>query len=132
MIIATDFDKPLEEDIIFEETDEALTFENILKNSENMMKSVMYLKRLFGASAVLSEIVKLDTLEVSIRTEYIYSETSNMLMVKNISDQNSELYINDGKLILLPFESFEFPIPVSSKIEILGNVSIVETIYKAI
>ena len=58
-----------------------------------------------------------------------YNENSNMIMVKNVSGTNSSLFINDGELILLPFESFEFPIKATYKIELIGQISIVETKY---
>ncbi len=52
MVVHTEFDNPLEEDVVFEETDETQSFEDILKNSENLMKSFLYMKKMFSAAII--------------------------------------------------------------------------------
>ncbi len=129
MVISTEFDGLLEEDVTLEETEQTPEYSDILKNSENLMKSFLYMKKMFNSSPLLNEIVKLSTLEVSTKTEYVFNSESNMIMIKNISDTNSSLFVNNGELILLPFESFEFPLKSTYTVEIQGKFSIAETKY---
>lgn len=50
MVIKTEFDNPLEEDVVFEETDQTSDVEDILKNSENLMKAFLYMRKMFSSS----------------------------------------------------------------------------------
>jgi len=129
MVITTEFDNPLEQDIVFEETDETQSFEDILKNSENMLKSFMYLKKLFNGTPLLNKILKLETIEYSEKTLYTIEPTANMVMIKNVDNVNGSMFLNDGELILLPFESFEFPYIQGAQIEVQGKLSIVQSEY---
>lgn len=129
MIVNTEFDGILEEDVIFEETDESPSFKEILKNSENLLKSFLYMKKMFNTSPMLTEIIDVNTIETSVKTEHTIVGGANMVMVKNISSNNLELYINNGLLVLLPFESFELPIKETTTIAVLGNASIVQSKY---
>lgn len=129
MIINTEFDNPLEEDIVLEETDETLSFKNVLRNSENMLKSVMYLKKLFTMSPTFNRVVKVSTIDATSDTAIVPDPETNVILVKNITDSNFELYLNGGQLILLPFETFDFPIDGIDTISCIGNGSIIETKY---
>jgi len=130
MLIETEFDGLLEEDVIFEETDQSPGFVEIMKNSENLLKSFLYLKKMFNTTPLLNRILKVQTVEETQKSLITQHADTNVMMVKNVSDQNSELFINDGLLVLLPFESFEFPIDGTYKIEVSGKLSIVESQYK--
>lgn len=127
MVVKTDFDNILEDDVVFEETDETLEYSDILKNSENLMKSFLYMKKMFNSTPLLSEVIHIETVEYSQNTEYTPKANSNMIMIKNVSDVNSSMYLNGGELVLLAFESFEFPLQDGQTIELKGNLSIVET-----
>ena len=132
MMIETKFDNPLESDISLEDTDTTAEQEKLLKESENMMKSVLYLKKLFGSPAMLSSIVKVDTLSNATKSEYALDQSTNMLLAKSITDATSDIYINGGRYVLLPFESFEFPVDENIAIEIKGDVSVVQSIYRSV
>ncbi len=101
MLIETDFDSPLENDIVFEETDETQGFEDILKNSENMYKAVLYLRRMFS-NASSPSIVEIDRtfedgqVEFVVQNEIFYSA---LIFIEGIKVKQSEYtienYIND-------------------------------------
>ena len=129
MIIRTEFDNPLEQDIAFEETEAMPSYKDLLKNSENLMKSFLYLKKIFSISPFESSIVKVETVLFSARTQYQIEETVNYIAVKNVKDEKSSIFINDGELVLLPFESFEFPVDSTMIIEFIGNLSIIQSNY---
>jgi hypothetical protein len=48
MIIETPFDKPLEEDVAFEDVQSVKDLADILKESENLYKAYLYMKKLFA------------------------------------------------------------------------------------
>ena len=127
MLIKTDFDNPLEEDIVFEETDETPSFEDILKNSENLIKSFLYLKKMFSSAPELNTVYSFQTIETIELAEIDIAEDTNVIMVKNVKDSNSSIFLNGGELVLLPFESFEFPIQEDDVLEFIGRISIVQT-----
>lgn len=132
MIVETKFDGLLEDDIVFEETESTAEVQDILKNAENMYKGMLYLKAMFGGGANMSDLVKVNTVEYSSRAGYSISATTTAIMVKNISDSNLDLFINSGRLVMLPYESFEFPVKSDTTLELQGKASIVETIYRAV
>jgi hypothetical protein len=127
MLINTEFDNPLEEDIVFEETDETPSFEDILKNSENLIKSFLYLKKMFSSAPELNTVYSFQTIETIELAEIDIAEDTNVIMVKNVKDSNSSIFLNGGELVLLPFESFEFPIHEDDVLEFIGRISIVQT-----
>ena len=129
MVLETDFDGLLEEDVIFEETAQTMEYADILKNSENMFKSFLYLKKLFNSTPLLTKIIKIETVDYPEETEYSLSPDTNTLMVKNVDNVNGSLFVDGGELILLPFESFEFPLSEGAVVSLLGKLSIVQSRY---
>ena len=133
MIIKTEFDGLLEDDIVFEETDQALDFAEVLKNSENIIKSFLYLKRITdGATPYANSVLKMDTIEIETnKQEYILTAETGLVLIKNVDSlYNSSIFFNGGEFILFPFESLEFPVLPTSKLELLGKFSILESEYK--
>ena len=129
-IIETEFDGILEEDVILEEVDSGMAAAEILKNAENIFKANLYLRELFTSAPTFNEVLKFDTIETSGREAYVYNTDTSLIMFKNLKDEESKIYINGGYLVLLAFESFEFPVVPNMNLEIEGRVSIVETKYK--
>ena len=129
MIVQTEFDGLLEEDVIFEETDQVLEYQDILKNSENLLKSFLYMKKMFNSTPLLNKLVKVETVEFGVSTEYPVDIDTNTIMVKNVDNINGSIFIDGGELILLPFESFEFPYIENVEIRLIGKISIVQSQY---
>ena len=130
MLIETEFDGLLEDDIVLEETNQVSSYEEILKNSENLIKSYLYLKKLMNASTpFVNAIVKASTIDTSSNTvEYVKDESTGLILVKNIDIVKSfSIYINEGEFILFPYESIEIPTAGLDKLELNGNFSILET-----
>jgi hypothetical protein len=130
MIVETEFDGTLEEDVILEEVDDVMNAINILKNAENIYKANLYLKEMFTSAPVFNEVLKFDTIETSGRENYQYNENSSLILIKNLRDTELKVYLNGGCLTLLAFESFEFPVVPNMVLDINGRASIVETKYK--
>jgi hypothetical protein len=129
-VVVTEFDNTLEEDIILEEVDDGMASAKLLKSAENIFKANIYLKKLFSASPTFNEVLKFETIETSGKEAYAYNANTSLIMFKNLRDEETKIYIGQGYLVLLPFESFEFPITEGMIIEIDGRVSVVETKYE--
>jgi hypothetical protein len=130
MIINTDFDNPLEEDIVFEETEQTQEYSELLKNSENILKATLYLKKIAGMSPVMNKLVKVSTIDATEETPIVPDPETNLILFKNVLDLNLTLFINGGELVLLPFESFDFPLEGIDTISFIGKASVVETQYR--
>jgi len=128
-VVETEFDGILEEDVILEEVENGMAAAEILKNAENIYKANLYLRELFTSAPTFNEVLKFNTVETSGKEAYEYSEDASLIMIKNLKDEESKIYIDDGYLVLLAFESFEFPVVPGMNLEIEGRVSIVETKY---
>ncbi len=128
-VIETEFDGTIEEDVILEEVDSKKETSDILKHAENIYKANLYLRELFTSAPVFNEVVSFATIETSGKEVYAHNANSNLIMIKNLKDAESKIYLGAGFLVLLAFESFEFPISEGMSIEIDGRVSIVETKY---
>ena len=128
-VIETEFDGILDEDVILEEVDTKLLTKEILASAENIYKANLYLRELYTQAPTFNEVVKFDTLETSDYEEYTLDEKTNLIVVKNLRDSESKVKLNGVILVLLPFENFEFPIAIGSKLELLGRVSIIQTKY---
>jgi len=132
MLVETDFDGLLENDVIFEETDQTLDYKEILKNSENIIKSFLYLKRVTdGTNPYVNSVLKMDTVDFAEKTAYTPHVNTGLILVKNVSALvNGSIFFNGGEFVLFPFESLEFPILSTSVLELSGNFSILESEYK--
>ena len=128
-VIQTEFDGILAEDIILEETDSVEETKDILAHAENIYKANLYLREMFTQAPVFNEVIQFNTIETSDKEIYAVNEESSLIMIKNLKDNESKIFLNDGEFVLLPFESFEFPVATGMKLEIKGRVSIVETKY---
>lgn len=133
MLIQTEFDNPLEEDVFFEETEQTQEYTNILKNSENILKSFLYLKKIADANnPYVNSIIKMDTIDTtSGKTGYTISAETGKILIKNISSTDSySIYFNGGEFVMFPYETLEIPVKTDSVIETKGKFSIIETEYK--
>jgi len=133
MFIKTNVDSPLEEDIVFEETDQSSHIEDVLKNAENILKAFLYMKKMLNESSpFVNSLTALKTIDTtSEKTIYMQNENTGKIVFKNISStDNCSIFINDGEFVLFPYESVELPISQSDKIETNGTLSIIETEYK--
>jgi hypothetical protein len=133
MLIQTDFDNPLENDIVFEETDETQSYQDILKNSENIIKSFLYLKKIIDSSSpFVNDVINVTTIDTHIEKEqYIFSIESGKILIKNIdSTENWSIFFNDGEYVLFPFETVELPFKANTKLETMGRFSIIESEYQ--
>ena len=129
MFVETDFDRLLNEDVSLEENDQTAEFANILQNSENILKSFMYIKKMFGMSVTFNKLVKVYSIEDTVLTDVITDAASNYISIKSVADQKVDVFINGGKYILLPFEDLDFPIETGMTIAVSGQVSILETYH---
>jgi len=133
MIIETNFDNPLEEDIVFEEVDNQQELEDTLKSSENILKAFLYLKKLMDESSpFINKIIHVETIDTTQeKSLYIINEDTGKILIKNI-DPNSQhsIFINDGEFVLFPYESIEIPADYTTKLETNGLFSIIESEYK--
>ena len=129
-VVETEFDGILEEDVILEEVDSAMDAASILKNAENIFKANLYLRELFTSAPVFNEVVKFSTVETTNKETYLFDESSSLIMFKNLRDSESKVFLNGGHMVLLPYESFEFPLVQGMNLEVDGRFSIVETKYK--
>ncbi len=133
MVIQTEFDGLLEEDIILEETDNAVDYASILKNSENIMKSFLYLQKVMGgASPFVNAVLKVSTVNTSAEsTTYTQNAEAGLIVFKNIdSTNNASIFFNDGEYVLFPYESIELPITEATTLKTNGKFSIIESEYK--
>lgn len=132
-LIETEFDGLLEDDMILEETDQALDYAQILKNSENILKSFLYLKKIAdGSSPFINAVTKMDTVDTGgDKIIYTVNAETGLVVIKNVSSvANGSIFFNDGEFVLFPFESIEFPVLQTSKLELNGAFSILESEYK--
>ena len=133
MVIETEFDDILENDIVFEETEQSPDYAQILKNSENILKSFLYLKKITDSSSpFVNAVVKMDTIDTSgEKVLYSQNEETGLILFKNTDAlNNGSIFFNGGEFILFPFESIEFPIKTTTTLEINGIFSILESEYK--
>ena len=133
MVITTEFDDILENDIILEETDQVLNYADTLKNSENIIKSFLYLKKITdGVNPSVNAVLKMDTIDASEeKTVYLTNTEAGLILIKNTDALfNGSIFFNGGEFVLFPFESIEFPIVETSVIELFGKFSILESEYK--
>jgi len=128
-LIETEFDGILEEDVILEEADNLLDTKQLLASAENVYKGNLYLRELFTQAPVFNEVLKFDTIEATGYEPYVIEEGVSLILIKNLRDSESKIKMNGGELVLLPFESFEFPILDGASLELLGRVSIIQTKY---
>lgn len=128
-LVTTEFDGLLEEDLILEETDGVMETKEILKSAENIFKANLYLKELFTAVPVFNELLSFFTLEASEPTLLTINSETSLVTVKNLRDSELKLYLNDGELVLLAFESFEFPYSEGMILKVKGRASIIESKY---
>lgn len=128
-MIETQFDKPLEQDITLEELAEDLGLPNTLKSAENIMKSYLYLREMFNDSPVFNSVTSMSTIDEAEKKVITVDDDANLIMIKNIDDSNASIYYNGGEFVLLPFESFEFPVSKDITIEAKGRLSMVQTKY---
>lgn len=132
MLIETEFDGLLEEDVIFEETDQAMEYSDILKNSENLLKSFLYLKKLMsGASPFINRVLRMDTIDTTTGEEtYLLNTLTGKVFIKNISAlENYSIFFNGGEFVLFPYETLEFPIEEGTELKTKGKFSIIESEY---
>jgi hypothetical protein len=99
MIIETPFDKPIEEDIAFEDIQNAKDLADVLKESENLYKAYLYMKKLFAGGELAPKefdfvsvegqrefkVVGLFFTYAAVFTEGV-KERSTAFEVKNVSD----------------------------------------------
>ena len=133
MLIQTDFDSPLENDVVFEETDQTQDYSQILKNSENVLKSFLYLKKIIDSSSpFVNDVVNVTTMDTHIEKErYNFSIESGKILIKNIdATENWSIFFNDGEYVLFPFETVELPFKINTKLETMGRFSIIESEYQ--
>ncbi len=133
MVIETEFDNPLEQDIVFEETEQTTATEELLKNTENIIKAYLYIKKIADASSpFINAIISVNTIDTSLeKTEYIINSETGKILFKNISSsENYSIFFNDGEFVLFPYESVELPVVSTTKIETYGRFSIIESEYK--
>jgi len=133
MFIETDIDKPLEEDIVFEETDQSPYLEDVLKNAENILKAFLYIKKIADTSnPFINKIIKVSTINTSDqREQYQLNEGTGKILIKNVSPTESySIFFNGGEFILFPFEKIELPVDNTTIIETNGIFSIIESEYK--
>ena len=133
MLIGTEFDHPLEQDVNLEETEDTPGYSAALKNAENIMKSFLYLKKLMGgADPFVNKITKVQTIDTSVAsTQYTLAAGTGKILFKNLSSSdNASLFINSGEFILFPYESIELPLSGTDVVETNGHFSVIETEYK--
>ena len=130
--ITTEFDSAITDDIVMEESENKEEMTKLLGDSENVLKATLYLKKLFDSNAHLGRIVKVATLDEAAPVTYTIDAETNMILVKNLTEDPCIISINGGDLTILALESVEFPTAGITDIIVSGNVSIIETIYKAI
>lgn len=132
MLIDTEFDNPLEEDIIFEETEQTQDYAEMLKNTENMLKSYLYIKKIANAAnPFINAVVNVETIDTHTeKTQYIFNIDNGKILIKNLdSTENWSFYFNDGEFVLFPFESIELPFFQDTKFETKGRFSLIESEY---
>lgn len=132
MVVETEFDGLLEDDIILEETDETSSYEEVLKNTENLLKSYLYIKKIVNSSSpFVNAVIKAETVDTTAsRTEYVTNQDTGLVLIKNIDTvQNFSIFINDGEFVLFPYESIEIPTAGIVKLETKGTFSILESKY---
>jgi len=131
MFIETDFDKPLEEDVVFEETDTANDTKTLLKNSENLLKSFLYLKEMFSSSPTFNKIIKIDYFDGVSDEEINVSPEANLIVFKNGKDDSSNIYYNDNdKLVLHPYEQMDFPYSEGDCFKVGGTLNVIQMKYE--
>lgn len=133
MVIETEFDGLLEDDVIFEETDQQVDLAETLKSSENILKAFMYIKKIVDSSSpFVNSIIKVNTIDTTLeKTTYSLDPETGKILLKNISTTESySLFFNGGEFVLFPYESVELPVVATTVLETVGRFSIIESEYK--
>ena len=133
MVIETEFDGILEDDVIFEETDQQQDMAETLKNSENILKAFMYIKKIVDSSSpFVNSVIKVSTIDTTLgKATYSLDLETGKILLKNISTTESySLFFNGGEFVLFPYESVELPVVATTTIETVGRFSIIESEYK--
>jgi len=130
-VIDTKFDNILENDIALEHSKGVETIKDTLKNSENILKSFMYLKEMFSSAPVFNAIVKIDYIDNGDKQEIDISDEANLLTFKNNKDNNSEIYYNDNdKLVLYPYEQIDIPVFKDDTLKVTGTLNVIQVKYE--
>lgn len=133
MIVTTEFDNPLEEDVVLEETEQTMQFSELMKNTENILKAYLYIKKIVDASnPFVNKVIKADTINTTDgKSQYLLNENTGKILIKNISPTDSySIFFNGGEFVLFPFEKVELPVDSETIIETFGMFSIIESEYK--
>ncbi len=131
MLVQTEFDGLLVDDILLEESEQTQIYEKTLKNSENIIKSYIYMKKLLtAASPFVNKITKIETINSPEKLTIDIAEGTGKIHFKSMDpENNSSIFINGGEYILFPTESIEIPIDQSYTVEIQGSFSMIQTEY---
>ena len=110
--INTGFDKVVEEDVLLEQIDgKEPAVATTLKNSENIFKSYLYLKKMYSGSYSSSKVLVMNSISSSEYESVTIPDGATSLRVSNTSTTlDSEIEMNGGKFILTPGKDIVLPV----------------------
>ena len=109
--INTEFDQVLEEDVLLEQIDgKEPAVATTLKNSENIYKSFMYIKKMYSGSLSSAKVLSMGNVDNSEFAEITIPDKAVDMRISNTSASESSVKVNDGEYKLQPGEIIEIPI----------------------
>ena len=131
MVVKTNFDNPLEEDVALEQTKNTKTVEETLKDAENIFKGFLYLKDMFSSAPIFNKVIKINYFD-GVQNEIVPIEKdTNFIVFKNNKKEETEIYYNSNdKLILYPYEQFDLPIEKGDTIKVTGTLNVIQIKYE--
>jgi len=130
-VIKTPFDDTIEQDVTLEQADEVIEYQSLLANAENILKSFLYLKKLFSSAPTFNKIIKIQKFEGANDTKIEIEEEANLITIKNLSDSESEIIYNDNDpLVLFQYEQIDIPCSVEDTIKLKGDFNVIQIKYE--
>lgn len=109
--INTEFDNTVEEDVILELIEgKEPAVATTLKNSENIYKSFLYIKKMYAGSLSSAKVLSVGNVDVSEFETIVVPNGTQDVRLSNTSTAMSQIKINGGMYVMQPGEVLELPI----------------------
>jgi len=109
--INTNFDQAMEEDVLLEPIDgKEPAVATTLKNSENIFKSFMYIKKMYSGGLSSARVLSMGSVDNTEFETIAIPDKAVDMRVSNISSSEASIKINGGEYKLQAGEIIEIPV----------------------
>jgi len=132
--ISTNFDKPIEEDVLLESIDgNPPLVKTTLQNAENVYKSFLYLRKMYSMFPAKRTVLGMGTIIDAVYVPVAIPDGSNFVTLNNFGGTTSGVKLNGNEYIMSAGEKIELPVVsadstatpavVADTLELRDNVS---------